>query len=354
MKFNRSYITKVLATLTAVGLFTALSKVTAAIQDRAVHRHPTSFLTIENVDLLFPKNHVVTNNQNLGFYGAQINESIVKIFATPTGKNFCKSFSGNSGEIASTLLHGQNKSIANQIVTICNGHFAQSRYGLTFPSRLKTYSIVWTEDKDYPVNAWTDPDNQTFLVLNEEQQIEEQLLRVLAHELAVTLDGKGRFGYIGTLTLGDVLAANSASCDAAHLLGQPLVKHAFTALRALVLENQIITELGLKADRNIQQLLSGSCTEKLEKIWPAIARIAPALENDYFIGFDRPVCLPTSTLPELHSHSDTFKALSNLNLNLKDNSQVSACDFFSQPFPFVPGHNPRGGPSPRVGGGGGW
>ncbi len=281
--------------------------------------------------------------------GGDIGAITLKILMTPTGKNYCRALSAYPAEFKRGFFNAGENLLAETAMELCKGSLSNET---KHPPYQKRYFLVLTDSKDFPADGWTTPLNETYIVMNRSEYSHENLIRILIHEIVVSLDKKGQIGILSEDDLFTYfeIVPNSDSCAANDILRFARLRHSLTTLRALEVEAQIASEMGLTPSPLYAHITGMSCREKLEFIWPYVDKIIGDAPNPYFHS-DKHACGKTK-VPSVPTPLQLFSLATKLKYNFLNGESKTVCEYLTEGLPIHPGVNFRGGPKPRVGGGG--
>lgn len=287
----------------------------------------------------------VTNEMQEGIL---IDQLVANIFSTPTGRSFCGAVEEDYNEFKRSFF--LNDKSAREAFIFCKGFFAKSQIHRLFQ---KKYFLIITDSIDFAIDGWTSSRNETFLVLSNRENTTDRLTRTLAHELAISLDKKEQIGFLGIIDFPELgIKTDIDSCTTVPILRNAEIKHTLSALRAFDIEKKISTELSISLPQGFADWDTLSCSKKIHFIAPYIQRLSSAIENENLLNesIDQPHC-PGKIVPA----ADIFQkmqALDNLKFTFTDGSVINVCEYMSKGWPYYSGASFRGGPGPRIGGGG--
>lgn len=173
------------------------------------------------------------------------------------------------------------------------------------------------------------------------------IARVLAHELVVRFDSKiswGASGKLGSIYKGD------NSCEIISAIQNPAIRHSFTALRAIKLENQILKELNFPET----DLSSKSCKEKLLWILPSVIAMNETYIMEYPIWKQSQKLACKSEVVGVEDLENILNLLSTQTVTNENGLNVNLCEYLTSPANFntIRKHSLiTGGPRPRIGSG---
>jgi hypothetical protein len=283
-------------------------------------------------------------------WSERIDRATLQILSTPTGKYFCGAVVKDPQVIKNAFF--LNESAAQKAISLCENRFAERQVHIPFQ---KHFVIVLSPNPNFKVDGWTSPRNETFIFLNESEMLEARLVRTLAHEMAVSFDRKEQIGSNGIIDFPKLGIRNDhQSCIAITLLRQIYLKHALTAMRAFEIEGRIAAELGIPLPQGFAQWKHLSCEERFQFIFPFITPLSQSLQAEFLVNglLDAPLCSEEPIAEVGSGISEKIKKLSELHFTFQDGTQRNVCDYMSEGLPFYPGISFRGGPGPRIGGGG--
>jgi hypothetical protein len=332
---------------------------------------------------------------------------LLKIMSTNQGKrSFC--FLAGAGDGVISYYLGASAPAAARIRAACAGTpaSAQSRMAAgamaMYPQLGKKYVLVIAEGEIPRIEGFTTAARTTLFVLDRDDLSETNLLRTMAHELAMTFDqlalladtsiaetwetglatalGKDRFDPSGHATTIFETPANLAQVRCA--IRDPALRYAAATERAFRFEDEIIAELGM-GGLSPALAANAGCRPSLEKWLPVFPDIFAVVREQILDeeGFYERTCGETE--PQLRSTGnalrdeearleavvDRFKnpadpvrahwlgvrlaTLAATSLRYKSNGQtIPLCDFLLSPHVGARDFNVvnDGGPRPRAGG----
>jgi hypothetical protein len=289
-----------------------------------------------------------------------IDQTVLKILATPTGRLICRAIPADDYSIKNSVII--NQSNMSEFRNVCRG---QSPARVSYRPYKKRFFLIELEDSERQFDGWTNFKSETLIFVSRGEDYQKRIIRTLVHELVVSFDQKENIGVFGSMKFNDQqLVGDHKTCEMLTLIRNAKLKLRLTALRAFEFEVKVLQELGLAIPADVKQHLTEfsnakSCEDKIRKIdvfAPEINRLS-ILENKVESFLDVGVCgaiLTEEKNNELREMSAIEAAilLDRHELRFSGERPIKACDFFSRAFPFIPGTNLRGGPSPRLGGGG--
>ncbi len=186
---------------------------------------------------------------------AEIDEAYTLIFQTSLGRAICRQILG--ADAAAIQFHlGVSAATARRISRTCPRVSRHRWIFSTEPTDIRKLTLTNEQPRKYkvlvsnisfPIESWTEPfTNTTVLVTQKLPLPRERWVQILAHELAVYFDSKANpahpdaekipelknLRFTTTHTLNPLMAASN-----------PLQGHAFTFVRALLVEANIVNEL---------------------------------------------------------------------------------------------------------------
>lgn len=226
---------------------------------------------------------------------AAIDQAMESILKTPTGQKICQNSTNGEWQRIRTYF-GVSESAARKLSTDC-----QSKSPFTMiikKSHVHEWILIEHRDSRFPVEGWTTPLNVSFLFFREDQWNLLEFYRTLIHEVATALDTKQSLGLLGTLNLLSKMTRaeyqGSRECAVVRALNRPSIKYATSALRAEVIENQILSELGFSSTEiNFRNNLSiRSCVDKIVDKIPKVLAIGDIVSSYAAAGdFSSKICL---------------------------------------------------------------
>lgn len=296
---------------------------------------------------LLPRDAQIVELSESSAEGRKVDELLLRIFQTPTGKVFCGAVVRDFDEFHRSFFLGQRQ--AKKAFKACEGHFASRQNHRIFR---KQYFLIYTDQKDIAIDGWTTPRNETFVVASRDLK-DDRLLQTLIHELTISLDRKEQIGFLGQLDFpGLGIVSGPEACEQLSVIRTGTIKHALSALRAFDLEKRIARELQIELPSGFADWSGMSCVDKLKFMVPYVERIQQSyrVEDQINVRLDRRGCdgqTPANTRLE-----DKIEYLGKVSFLFKDGTRRNVCEYLSEGWPFFPGASFRGGPGPRIGGGG--
>ena len=297
---------------------------------------------------LLPHDAKITEVRPGDDLGDKIDQTTLSILSTPSGKSFCGAVSKNFESFKAAFFLGD--SAARKGFRICQGHFALKQPHRVFQ---KKYLVVFTNMSDSKIDGWTTPRNETFIFVVRGELNTNRLTRTIAHEMAISYDRKEQIGFGGIVDSPKLgILENEASCLSLSILRNAKVKHALSAARAFDIEKRIARELGLILPEGFAAWENKSCLDKMSFLEPYLTPLSGALSAEALINslMDQPLCIATP-IRNLSFHQG-LQILSDLTFTFTDGTRRNACEYLSEGWPYFPGVSFRGGPGPRIGGGG--
>lgn len=280
--------------------------------------------------------------------GNRIDQATLRIFSSPTGKKFCGAVINDYQTFKNSFF--LNTSYAKKAFILCKGHFATKRIFRLFP---KKYFLALSESNNFIADGWTTPRNETFLFIAKSEFTDDRLTRTLIHELAISLDGKEQIGFLGILDSTNLnIQLDDQSCNSIPLIRDGQIKHTLSTLRAFDVERQISNELKIPLPTGFADWKKISCEDKMIFMSSYVEKFSIKAEGFVNSSIDKAKCANTLSYPDTMSMHEKIKTLSETIFTFSDGSKQNACDYLSSGLPFFPGVSLRGGPGPRIGGGG--
>lgn len=297
---------------------------------------------------LLPNDARITEVRSDDQLGSKIDELTLSILSTPSGKSFCGAVSENFESFKAAFFLGDTA--ARKGFQICRGQFAQKQ-----PYRLfqKKYLVVFTDMSDLKIDGWTTPRNETFIFVVQNEFNTARLARTLIHEMAISYDRKEQIGFSGIIDFPKLgIQETEESCLSISILRNAKVKHALSAARAFDMEKRIARELGVALPEGFAAWEGKSCLDKLRFLEPHIISLSSALSAEELVNtlMDKPLCIAAPI--QIKNSQQGLQILSELTLTFADGTRRNACEYLSDGWPYFPGVSFRGGPGPRIGGGG--
>jgi len=308
-----------------------------------------------------------------------IDQITIRLFESTAVK---KSLCFLSAESAKDLQHflGVSKSASRQITKSCRGMNVtdrDKRYLAVMKSTIfgspthqpgKTYVLFLFEDTFPKIEGYTNKDGVTFLAINQKEFNEAHLLRLVAHELAISFDQLAMLaprystqpletGLAHALGLppGTKFEKSSSDRDLRCALADPAVRYGLAAERAFRFEDQVMKDLGLESQSPAVSMNS-SCSKTVAQRAVQISSISDILDFEIETGSFRESCgvdllhdaLRTQTLVERIRLLSKTKIWATSGLLKK----TPLCSIVLNPHvgPRSPENLRDGGPRPRIGG----
>lgn len=294
-----------------------------------------------------PGSTIIDANQS-DKHAEMVDNAILKILSSPSGKVFCKVITENFDDFRRAFFISADKARLG---------FDQCKYFFSSTKSIhrvftKKYYFILTETDGYKADGWTSPRNETFLFFYKNRISESRIIQTLIHEFAISYDLKDQFGFLGIVDSPSIgIKKDANSCTTAEILKDAAVKKALSAIRAFEIEKKISEEINIKLPNGFAQWERSTCLQKLIFMQQYIQPLNQALVlEDVASIFDISTCI--SHPVQVSSYLEKAKALSQLELTMKDGTKKNACDFFSAGWPYYPGLSFMGGPGPRIGGDG--
>lgn len=300
------------------------------------------------ISALAPRDGVVEEVKAGSALSQIVDQKVIEILNTETGRVFCKVTANNPYWIKRIFL--VNEENIKHVQSACKDSFGLQVVQTIYPKR---FFIVWTKQDNYPVDGWTSFRNETLIILNKSSDWENRLTQSIIHELAVALDKKEQLGFGGGLLDRSLfgLVSDQQSCLTQALVRKASIKYTLSGMRAFDVEARIVRELKMSVPEGFAQWENLSCLDKFKflKVYtePLANTFAPEELANRFMDVN--TCSPL--VSDLNDE-ERIELLSQLTLNFEDGSSQNACDFLSKGWPFYPGLSMRGGPGPRIGGSG--
>lgn len=279
----------------------------------------------------------------------KLDELTSRILHTKTGRSFCGAVVEDFKIFRSAFFINTHR-LAQDAFQNCKGAFARSQNHRLFPKR---YFLVQIPHEDYQVTGWTTHRNETFIFVSTAEFSDQRLFQTLTHELAISLDKKETMGFGGMIdSAGLNLVSDDNACNAVAASRESVMKHSLSALRAFDIERKVGEEAGFVFSPDFANWENVSCEDKIEFMAEYISGYEKTLAYDAFLSLtmEQPFC-STDISPSM-SLKARAQVLAQTTLTFKSGEQINACEFLTRGIPFIPGVGFRGGPGPRIGGGG--
>lgn len=315
----------------------------------------SSFIT--QVIPLLPSTHTIIEVNPNTTYADFIDQIVYQILTSNKGSQFCGAVDNDYKNFQKAFFIGDGYAQKAYRQTICSKHFTKKIISKLYA---KKYILITTDDENFLADGWTTALNETYIFITNHdlKNNSDRIKRTIIHELAISLDKKEQIGFLGKIdfpNLGIEISPNS--CELLPLIRDVYIKHALSSLRAFDIEDQIMSE-----EKNLIPLVHPkiSCIKKLKSLAHYLLNnfnYTLSIENNINLLLDSTLVSAKCDSAQ-YSHNlnltlnDKIKKLSQLQLNFNNGTSEKACDYLSSGFPFYPGASFRGGPSPRIGGGG--
>jgi hypothetical protein len=313
---------------------------------------PSVFL--EQAIALLPAESRVTEIDSDHPLAKRIDQQVLRILKTTTGRKFCEVVSENVQSVERTFFIRHEAAV--QAMEVCRGSFTTKFARFAFRKRFFLADVDFQASGfgEYRmVDGWTTPRNETIIFAKEDELTDDRLLRTLAHEMAVSYDAKEQIGFGGILDYPRLgLIASESSCLAQQLVRLPHLKHSLSAIRAFTVEGAIARELSVSLPEGFANWTKLSCADRLRFMKPYSEAWQEALAYESLVSFliDRPLYCPVMPVHGLDLEL-AAETLSQLTFAFADGRRVNACEYLTEGLPLVPGISLHGGPGPRVTGG---
>lgn len=186
---------------------------------------------------------------------AEIDAAYGLIMQTHIGQAVCRQIlGGDSGAIQYHL--GVSANTAIEIATSCPAAVQHSWIYATKPEDIRKLTVTSTKARkykvfvtqtDFPIESWTEPFTNTTVIVTPTLPIKrERWVQILAHEMAVYFDSKANPAHPDAShipSLRQLTIQSSGGIDPLVTLSNPLHSHAFTFVRALQVEFEVLKEL---------------------------------------------------------------------------------------------------------------
>lgn len=333
-------------------------------------------LDLDQIAGFLPKEIKVVDQINAQ---ALIDRITLKIASTPTGKRaLCFLAANGTPQNAHDYLH-LSDSAADQFIKSCSGvHLTASETAnlATMTFRLTASDSPWMPVKKYlltvsqsgrtPVEGFTTRRNLTLLIFASREVQEAKVLRLFAHEFAITLDQLSRIAYEMETSewqqgLGVVYnrsernppfkpVSNLSQLRCA--VRDPYIRYSAALERAFRFEDKIISELGL-SKQSPPVAVNAGCSQTLLHWIPLVPALVGALDYEAFKYQLGECALSTNVTHSVFNH---IKVVRDTNLTFAPGVSAAEtgkglCSLILEPHvgAIVPDLD-RGGPRPRVGG----
>lgn len=285
-----------------------------------------------------------------GDLAKQIDEVVLKILRTPTGKNFCTAVAKDSTMMRNAFFAGTSQ--ISKAMNACQGSFGQTPSYHIWP---KSYFIALTKDQKLKASGWTTPRNETILFFHYDEFTADNLLRAITHELAISFDAKEKIGYAGILDWTKVgIVRDQNSCDSQYILTETPIKQTFSAIRAIQMEMQVASEAGYAIPQGYRKWAAKSCEERFLTLYPAVQEFSQTFYAENLLSQLQatPIdCVPSHDYRQ-QSLQEKVSVLKSSLLHFQRAKTIDACIYMSQALPYKAAASFNGGPGPRIGGGG--
>jgi len=203
------------------------------------------------------------------------------------------------------------------------------------------------------IDGWTTPRNETFILVVRNEFNAARLTRTLIHEMAISYDRKEQIGFGGIVDVPKLgILEDEDSCLSLSILRNAKVKHTLSAARAFDMERRIANELGLPLPDGFALWAGKSCLDKMGFLESYLTPLSGALTAEDLVNtlMDQPLCM-APRIP-VSNFQQGIQLLNELTFTFADGTRRNACEYLSEGWPYYAGISFRGGPGPRIGGGG--
>lgn len=158
-----------------------------------------------------------------------------------------------------------NPELLNQTQKLIDQIKNQSPLGKTLIEKINFSAdriiYIFTNENQILLNSWTESHSKwTFLVVNRDTFNKQNLLSSLSHEIGLSADGKIK----KIEKLNTQLESENPRSESYIVIMNPNILTAFTTMRAFAIEQQILSDMGLRSINPIDS--SKSCLENIESI----------------------------------------------------------------------------------------
>lgn len=307
------------------------------------------------ISYLLPKDTQIKYLAEGSAESISIDRIVLKILNTHTGQQICRSFSYNRDLIKSFLFSNNNS--ANKAYDICEMYSLINSKNYFKPFSKKYFLVIYPDHVRTQITGWTTPHNETYIFINQSEyasglnNIELKLIKILSHELAISLDRKDSIGFGGILDIAKIgIEKTDHNFDFLAIIRNAKVKHTLAAIRAFDFENAIVADLGYPVSKNYIQFSSLACTEKVKFIYPYIDQISNSTSSEQLVNMMMDLSGPSKYISSKASFDEKISRLNEIQIYFNDKTKRNACEYMTEGVPLDSGTSFRGGPGPRVDG----
>ncbi len=276
-----------------------------------------------------------------------IDKTVFKILSTPTGNEICSLLATQGAGFLEYAL-GVSPPMAIRLYYSCP---TEKQKLLPYDMQKKReYVFLYTLDAEPPLEGWTTNQNVTYIFLRNEDFNDNFLTTVLIHEIAIKMDLKEQWAWSGNLydfNLDQVFYTGDKPCEVLATIRHPLIKYAFNSLRATVIEDKILSELGIRR-KSLSSGFEKSCIKPVLELIPSLLRLAAIFRAELKLSIlQSSQCSGQNGL----KLADLFATLQNEEvIESKTGNRISLCKYLSEPAIGTYIISPTmGGPRPRIG-----
>ena len=197
-----------------------------------------------------------------------IDSLYLEIFSSPSAQKICQDI-GRGNPQALVIHFGISPSAAAKVDRVCRpqGSLPPPVVKLNY---LRQYIFAVTEDEEPVVGGWTNARAVTLFILKPNQINRLYLLRLMIHEMAMQVDQKDFQSFPALLMFGrqTIQIVEDNICPVMTGFQDLALKFAFGSLRAEMLEDQILKELGYPVNpREPEEICGEHVLERLPDIY---------------------------------------------------------------------------------------
>lgn len=310
---------------------------------------------LEQISYLLPQNTQIKYLTEGSAESVSVDRIVLKILGTETGRQICRSFSDDRDLIKRFLFSNRNS--ADKAFDICEKYLLNNSKNYFKPFSKKYFLVIYPDQATTLITGWTTPHNETFIFINQSEylsglrNIELKLIKILSHEIAISLDRKDTIGFSGILDFGQIgILQTDHNFDFLAIIRNATFKHTLAAIRAFDFENAIVSNLGYAVSKNYIQFSSLACTKKVKFIYPYINRISESTASEQLVNMMMDLSGPSKYFSENVSLDQKILRLNEIQIYFKDQTKRNACEYMTEGVPLDSGTSFRGGPGPRVDG----
>jgi hypothetical protein len=271
-----------------------------------------------------------------------IEQVYFKLFQSPTMRSLCLAATNGEAKYFKQIF-GLNENTSEPLLKQCQEKKSSEdgKFIYRGSQTQRKYFLVLSPKDDFKFDSWTNSINSTYITLPAGDINFERYARILIHELAMVLDSKTSWGVDGNFESPKL--SNDSLCEVYPVVKNQFIKNATSTLRALQIENKILSELGYKVNLSS----SKSCVQNVTDVSQSILAISSV--------FDLEAQFARSSVERLCGHqnqtfADLITKMSKVKINVQK-KEISLCEFLITPDLSNINTHESGGPRPRIGGG---